>query len=244
MTTLTDKVAIITGGRTGIGKATADLFYNEGARVITLGRTPSDSTQSSEYFSCDIRNEREVEELVKKVHSSYGQIDILVNNAGIHLEEGALTDLEEKIIDDILATNVKGTLLMSKHTLRVMQKQRRGNIVNVASILGVIGAEETAAYSASKGAIVAMTRVMAMENAGYGIRVNCISPNLVLTDMISRLLDISLKFRERIERKGLINTTLAPIEVANTILYLASDASSSINGQNIVIDKGRSRYDR
>src|SRR3989338_6031533 len=219
MTTLTDKVAIITGGRTGIGKATADLFYNEGARVITLGRTPSDSTQSSEYFSCDIRNEREVEELVKKVHSSYGQIDILV-------------------------TNVKGTLLMSKHTLRVMQKQRRGNIVNVASILGVIGAEETAAYSASKGAIVAMTRVMAMENAGYGIRVNCISPNLVLTDMISRLLDISLKFRERIERKGLINTTLAPIEVANTILYLSSDASSSINGQNIVIDKGRSRYDR
>ena len=249
MTTLKEKVAIITGGGTGIGQATAELFCAEEARVIILGRRQEPLREtcrntSAEYLVCDITKGQQVKEAVERVISSYQKLDILVNNAGIHPAETNLTELEEKVIDEILGINVKGTLLMSKYALKYMQKQGSGNIVNIASILGVIGAEETAAYSASKGAVIALTRQMAIENARYGIRVNSVSPSIVETDMARRYLEGNHKFRQRMVNAHPNKRIITPQEAAQTVLYLASGAYSGINGQNIVVDSGRSIYDR
>jgi NAD(P)-dependent dehydrogenase (short-subunit alcohol dehydrogenase family) len=249
MSILTDKVAIITGGGTGIGKATAELFTNEGARLILLGRRKAPLEKASqetgaEYYQCDITNEKQVRNAVEEVVYFHGGIDILVNNAGIHTIEGPLTELEEKVIDEILGTNVKGTLLMSKHVLRKMKQQGYGSIINVASILGVIGSENVSAYTASKGAVIALTRAMAIEYAKYRIRVNCVSPSLVETDMMKEVLEGCPEFKERLLKAHPNERFVTPREVAQAILYLASDVSSFVNGQNLVIDAGRSIYDR
>lgn len=246
MLTLNHKVAIVTGGRTGIGKATADLFSHEGAEVFILGRKLPEplSNLVGIYCQCDITNEEQVAGVVSRISSQSGYIDILVNNSGIFMNEGQLTDLEGKVIDEVLATNVKGTLLMSKHVLRKMQKQGSGNIINIASILGTIGTENSAAYTASKGAIIALTRAMAIEQAKYGIRVNSVSPSLVETDMVKEYLQTSPATKKRLLEAHPNKRFIAPAEVAKLILYLASDDSSSISGQNLVIDAGRSIYDR
>jgi len=249
MLTLTDKVTIIAGGGTGIGKATAELFANEGTKLILLGRREAPLKETSKetgasYYQCDVCDEARVEEIVKKIENSYDHIDILVNSAGVHKIEGLLTDLEEKVIDEILRVNIKGTLLLSKHVLKKMRQQKYGNIVNIGSILGVIGAENVTAYTASKGAIIAMTRAMAIENAPYGIRVNCVSPSIVETDMIKKALEADSQFKRRMMNAHPSKRLLTAREVARTILYLASDSSSFINGQNILVDAGRSVYDR
>jgi NAD(P)-dependent dehydrogenase (short-subunit alcohol dehydrogenase family) len=240
---LRDKVAIITGGGTGIGKATAALFAAEGAKLLLVGRREEPLKEAGySYCTADIAIAAQASAAVETAVDMYGRLDILVNNAGILLPEKQLTDLDEAVLDETLRVNVKGTLLMSKYALRHMIQQKNGSIVNVSSILGVLGGENIIAYSASKGAIISSTREMAAEYAKHGIRVNCVSPSVTDTQMIRELFDREPELEEKLitmHPSGIVGT---PEDVAHAILYLASDEARFVNGHNLIIDGGRSIY--
>ncbi len=243
MERLKDKVAIITGGGTGIGKATAELFAAEGAKLLLVGRReqPLKETGHS-YCTADIAISEQASAAVETAVDMYGRLDILVNNAGILLPEKPLTDLDEATLDETLRVNVKGTLLMSKYALRKMFVQRSGSIVNVASILGLLGAENEIAYTASKGAIISATRAMATEYAKYGIRVNSVSPSVTETRMIRELFGREPELEEKLLALHPMGNVGTPTDVAYAILYLASNESKFVTGQNLVLDGGRSTY--
>jgi len=247
MQRLQNKVAIITGGGTGIGRATAELFAEEGARLYLIGRREEPLRDTSRavgmgghFYAGDISNEDDVRQACTACIEEYGRIDILVNNAGVHLNEGFLIDLEQDVIDETLAINVRGTLLMSKYVLQHMKRKEAGSIVNVASILGVIGAENNTAYTASKGAIIGATMSMAIECAKYGVRVNCVSPSATETDMLREIFDANDGLETQLVSAHPLGRLAQPRDVAQALLYLASEESSMMTGQNLVLDGGRS----
>lgn len=242
---LDDKLAIVTGGSSGIGNATADLFAEEGARVVIIGRRPRHILKDSphDYISLDVGDEDQVEQAMKECTIRNGRPDILVNNAGILLNESPLIELDSKVLNETLDTNVKGALYMSKYCLPSMIEQRYGVIVNVASIIGgVLGAENKIAYSTSKGAVVAMTKSMASEYAKYGIRANCVSPSVTETSMVEELFKREPELEDKLRAMHPMGKVGTPNDVAQAILYLASDESKFVNGHNLVLDGGRSIY--
>jgi len=247
MDRLKGKVAIITGGGTGIGRATAELFSQEGAKLMLVGRRDVPLQElcgklGGHYYPCNISKSDEANGAVQATLDIYERIDILVNNAGVLIDNNHLTDLDENILAETLDINVKGMLLMSKYSLREMVLQERGSIVNVASILGVLGAEKMSAYTASKGAIISATRAMAAEYAKYGIRVNCVSPSVIETQMIRELFDREPDLEQKLLSLHPMGRVGTPKDVAEAILYLASDESKFVSGQNLVLDGGRSIY--
>jgi NAD(P)-dependent dehydrogenase (short-subunit alcohol dehydrogenase family) len=246
---LSDKIALISGGGTGIGKAISELFFYEGAKLFILGRKEESlrevcKKKEADYSCCDISKAEQVKDSVNNALKKYGKIDILVNNAGIHLIEGPLISSDENIIDKILNTNVKGTLLLSKYVLRAMVQNEKGSIINISSILGIIGAENTCAYTASKGAIISATRSIAMEYANKGVRVNSISPSLTETEMMKKLFMDNPDLEQRLLSAHPMRKFISPQDVAQTALFLASDESRYLTGQNIILDGERSIYDR
>jgi len=243
MPRLQDKITFITGGGTGIGRATAELFYEEGANLFLVGRREdllrevSELTHAS-YVDCDISEEDQIISAVERAIGQYGRIDILVNNAGVLLDGGPLEELDLKVLYDTFSVNVAGTLMVSKYALREMN--RGGSVVNVSSIFWVVGANNMVAYTASKGAIISATRAMAIEYASKGIRVNCISPSVTETEMIRGLFDKNPQLEEVLVSSHPLGYVASPKDVAQSILYLASDESRFVTGQNLVLDGGRS----
>lgn len=167
-------------------------------------------------------------------------VAFLVNNAGVLLDNNKLMDMEESVLDETLNINVKGTLLMSKYVLRQMVKQGSGSIVNVASMLGVLGGENTIAYTASKGAILACTRAMSTEYTSQGIRVNAISPSVTCTGMEEKLFEKIPELEEKLRSLHPAGKFGTVQDVSQAIIYLASDESAFTTGQNLVLDGGRS----
>jgi NAD(P)-dependent dehydrogenase (short-subunit alcohol dehydrogenase family) len=249
---LKDKVAIITGAGSGQGKASAELFAREGAKVVVVDWNESNGTQVAQalqesgyeamYVRTDISNETEVADLVDQVMRRYGRIDVLFNNAGIgysstsRYKMASLLETPLKDWDAILGINLNGVYLVSKHVLPVMIRQRKGSIINNASLNGLLGVSGADAYTAAKGGVVALTRVMAVDYGKYNIRVNCICPGAIDTPMIADVLKIP-EAREKYAATPL-GRIGRPEEIAYAALFLASDESSYITGLIMPVDGG------
>ena len=247
---LQDKVALITGGTSGIGEAVAELFAREGAKVVITGRNESrgqavtariiGSGGQAIFVRTDVRKAAECKRAVDETLRSFGRLDILFNNAGVFFPHTVLECSEEEW-DLQIDINLKGTFLMSKYALEPMLAQGQGVIINNSSGWGLVGGDKAAAYCASKGGVVLLTKAMAIDHGRQGIRVNCICPGDVDTPMLpedARLRGLDWKtYLAGCENRpmGRIGT---PEEIAKAVLFLASDDSSFMTGAALVVDGG------
>jgi 3-oxoacyl-[acyl-carrier protein] reductase len=238
------KTALITGGSRGIGRVTAMRLLLDGWTVaFTYSRSrdaalafEQESKGNAAAFEADVRDADANRAVVEQVIARFGTIDALVNNAGVR-RDALLYNMTSEQWDEVLETNLGGAWSMTKAVLPEMMQQRRGGIVNVASLSGMHGVVGQTNYSAAKGALIAMTRSLAREVARSGIRVNCVAPGLVDTDMLAEL-DAEVK-REMI-RQIPMRRAIRADEVAAAIAFLLSDDASGITGQVLAIDGGAS----
>ncbi len=247
MDRLADKVALITGVASGIGLATAQRFVREGALIAGIDLVePDEQIQQSigctanacEYFSVDVTDEPAVEAAVAAIKDKFGRIDVLVNSAGVP-SFGLTQDVTVDEWDRVMNVNVKGSFLLTKHVSRTMIEQKSGSIIHIASVEGLDGLSGQITYGTSKGAVIQMTRNMAADFAEHGIRVNCVCPGGVETPMTAALNDESLKaVKEQMEALHLMKRFCQPEEIANAVLFLASDEASFITGHPLVVDGG------
>jgi len=247
---LADKVAIITGGNSGIGEATAELFSREGARVCITGRNGrrcrdvvakiNNAGGEAVFVVADVRFPDECRKTVEATIEAFGRVDILFNNAGVYFAENAV-DCSEEHWDLTVDISLKGTFLMSKFALPSMIEQGSGVIINVSSGWGVQGGKDAVSYCAAKGGVVLMTKAMAIDHSAQGIRVNCLSPGDVHTPMLdedARMQGLTVEeyCAQAAQRPmGRIGTAE---EIAKAALFLASDDSTYMTGANLVVDGG------
>ena len=242
---LTGKVAIITGGGSGIGKAIAQAFVREGAKVVIAGRDGKKLEAAAREIgtdcvavSADVSKGDDVQKLVDAALEKVQRINVLVNNAAVLLP-GTAESLSEEDFDRTFAVNVRGLWLLSRAVLPHMRASGGGSIVNIASVLSMLGARNRVAYAASKGAVMAMTRAMALDHAAENIRVNCICPGIVATEMVARFnLDENAR-RQRVAMHPM-GRFGQPEDVANIAVFLASDESGWTTGSVITVDGGYS----
>jgi NAD(P)-dependent dehydrogenase (short-subunit alcohol dehydrogenase family) len=247
---LEGKVAIVTGGNSGIGRAISEVFAREKARVVIGARNVETGGQTVEaiqkkggtatFVRTDVQDSSQVKHLVEETVARYGTVDIVCHSAGTELVK-LLVDTTEEEWDMVMNTNAKGAYLVSKYALPYMIAKRRGVIINISSQLGFVGFEKFSAYCASKGAIIQLTKAMAIEYAKYGIRVNCVCPGAVDTPMVERELALfqdPAETRRKIITDHPIGRIGRPEEIAEAVLFLASERSSFIVGESLVVDGG------
>lgn len=237
--------AIITGASRGIGKVTAEVFAENGYNVVIcyngsrgeafrLENELKNSGFSACSFKVDVRNSEEIRELFEYTYKKYGEIDVLVNNAGVS-QIKLLTDITDVEIDDICSVNFCGTVRLSRDVIPYMLKKHRGSIINVSSVWGVYGASCESVYSGTKGAVISFTKALAKELGPSGIRVNCVAPGVIDTDMNKDLTDECKN--ELIENTPLMELGTAK-NVAEAIFFLGSERASFITGQVLGVDGG------
>lgn len=239
-------VAVITGGATGIGFAIAKKFVQNNIIVVLIGRDKTRLKLACEtlgeladFAGCDLSMLSDLPLVVERIKKKHGRIDILVNNAGIHLKK-AMNDVTDDEYQKIILTNQTAMFSFTREVARVMQKQRSGTILNISSMASQYGIPYVIAYTASKSAIEGMTRAMAVELAPYGIRVNCLAPGFIKTNMSS----LALKKDPERKKKVLSRTPLGrlgkPDEVADAAFFLVSESASFITGIVMPVDGGNS----
>jgi len=245
MNRLKDKVAIITGGGSGIGLATAQLFLEEGARVVTFDINATAATSPNErVLRVDVRSASQVETAIQQVMKFHNRIDILVNVAGgsgRKWGDGPIDSCSLDGWDMTLALNLDSVFYCCKYALQVMLEQEYGTIVNVASVLGLVGGDDdfaTHAYSASKGAVISLTRSIASYYAPRGIRANVICPGLIATPMSQRAQESEHILARLPQLQPLTSSFGAPKDVAHAALYLAADESAFVTGSVLTVDGG------
>jgi NAD(P)-dependent dehydrogenase (short-subunit alcohol dehydrogenase family) len=241
-------VVLVTGALTGIGRATALAFARQGASVVVSGRR-DEAGQAlaaelrglgvrAEFLKADVRDEAQVRSLVEQTVERFGRLDVAVNNAGTEGSGGPLTEQSGENYAATFETNVLGVLFSLKHELRQMQRQGRGSIVNLSSVAGRIGFAGAAVYVASKHAVEGLTKSAALEGAAYGVRVNAVAPGPVQTDMLDRFVGGNQEAKAGFlgslpaRRAGTVE------EIANTIVFLASDQALFLTGQSLAVDGG------
>ena len=249
---LRNKVAIITGGAEGIGRCTAELFAREGASVVIgdvaaqAGRAAAEqivrSGGQAVFAACDVRVEAQVAHLIALAEEHFGQLDILFNNAGIEQPLTPSDQLDTALFERVLDVNLKGTFLGCKYAIQSFLRTGGGVIVNNSSVSAFANVGGNLSYAASKGAIMSLTRVLAIEYAAKNIRVNAICPGVIDTGMNQRnlaLADDPDALTERWLKATPMSRMGTGAELAETVLYLASEQSAFVTGIGLVIDGGR-----
>ncbi|MFD1705849.1 3-oxoacyl-[acyl-carrier-protein] reductase [Siminovitchia sediminis] len=242
---LEGKVALVTGASRGIGKAVALALAEEGANVVVnyAGSTGKANETVSEIqamgreavaYQCNVSDSEAVQAMVKDTVAKFGKLDILVNNAGI-TRDNLLMRMKEDEWDDVIDTNLKGVFLCTKAVTRQMMKQRSGRIINMASIVGVIGNPGQANYVAAKAGVIGLTKSAARELASRGITVNAVAPGFITTDMTDQLTD---EQKDAMLKQIPLEKFGQASDIANTVVFLASDEAGYITGQTIQVDGG------
>ncbi len=235
---LVGKTAVITGAASGIGRACAQRFHAEGARVIGIDIAAGEVSGVEHWEVADVRLESPIANAISAAHSILGRVDILVNAAGV-ATGGSAIDVPEEEWDRVLDINLKGTWLACKHVLPYMVAQRQGSIINLASIEGIEAFESQLAYNASKGGVILITKNMAIDYGQHGVRVNCLCPGLIETPMTQVLREPGLEAVNETFVKGhMLGRAGKPEEVAAAALFLASDDASFVSGSALVVDGG------
>ena len=239
-----NKIVLVTGGSSGIGKATIDLFVKNQATVINIDKyNPKNSSTDVKFYNVDVSNEQNVIDCVSDIVRKYEKIDILVNSAGVTARnalENNPTDYD--IWKRVLEVNLNGTYLVSREVVKNMIDNKNGSIVNLSSIMGQVVYPDllnslTSPYPSSKGGVLQYTKNLASHVAKNGVRVNCVSPAFIKTDLTKNILEdefIGTKLKDRTP----MNRFGTPEEVANVILFLSSNLSSYITGADIPVDGG------
>ncbi len=245
-----DRVAVITGGTSGIGSATAEKFAQEGASVVFTGRNRERGTKLAAkiideggealFIEADVRMAEDCRLTIDKALDRFGRIDVLFNNAGVFYPK-TVPDCSEEEWDETIDSSLKGAFLMSKYALPSMIAQKRGSIIHCSSGWGIQGGNEAAAYCAAKGGLIVMAKAMALDHGADGIRVNCVCPGDVLTPML----------HDDAEKRGMTwddyaaGSVQRPLgrmgsvdDIAHAVLYLASDDASFVTGTALVVDGG------
>jgi len=242
---LAGKTAIITGGGSGIGKAIAKAFVREGAQVVIAGRDGEKLERAAVEIggdclavSADVSSAKGTEKLVSAAIEKFKRINILVNNAAVLLP-GTAESLSEEDFDQTFNINVRGLWLMSRAVLPHMRDAAGGSIVNIGSVLSLVGARNRVAYSALKGAVAAMTKAMALDHAAENIRVNCICPGIVETEMVAKFSSDENARRQRVALHPM-GCFGQPQDIASAAVFLASDESGWTTGSVLTIDGGYS----
>lgn len=248
MKRLEGKVAIITGSNEGMGKATALLFAKNGAKVAITGRTEEtgeevakeirDSGGEAQYFKLDVSKEENCKNVVDEVVKKWGKLDILVNNAGVTGVDKPTHELTNEEFDFVLNIDLKGVFFMTKYAIPKMKENKSGSIVNFSSIYGLVGSRELTAYHAAKGAVTLLTKKDAINYGPDNIRVNSVHPGTILTPLVQKLADEDPEYEEKQLKLHPLGRFGKPEEVANAVLFLASDEASFITGAQLTIDGG------
>lgn len=245
---LDGKIALITGGSSGIGRATAVLFAQHGAKLAIADLNPDggqatvqlirDAGGTAVFIQTDVSQAAQVENMVNGVVREYGRLDIAFNNAGIDGIPVRTADSREDEYDRIMAVNAKGVWLCLKYEIQQMLLQGGGTIINTASVAGLIGAHSMSAYAASKHAVVGLTKTAAVEYASKGIRVNAVCPAIIRTAMVERAFAHLPQLEQGTIQNNPSHRIGDPREVAEAVLWLASDASSFTTGATLTVDGG------
>ena len=234
------RTVLVTGAGSGIGYAMAEAFLEDGAHVYAADIAPDGCPDGATAVFLDVTDEAAVSGTVEQALAETGRVDVLCNNAGIGSTADPLTCTVEEW-DRVFAVNVRGTFIGTRYALPPMLRQGSGAIVNTASIAGLVGLRDRAAYCASKGAVIAFTRQVAIQYAGTGVRCNCVCPGTVDSPWVGRLLDQAAdpaQARQQLVDRQPLGRLGQPREVALAALYLASDDAAFVTGTEFVIDGG------
>lgn len=244
MNSLENQIAVVTGAGRGIGRAIALKFANEGADVVCVSRTQENSEKVAVEIralgrkawavAVDVSDSKAVEAAAEKILADCGKVDILVNNAGV-TRDGLLMRMSDEDWDMVLNTNLKGAFLFTKAFFRTFAKQRAGRIINISSVIGLIGNPGQCNYAASKAGLIGFTQSVARELAGRGVTVNAIAPGFIETDMTSELNE---ELRANILRQIPLGKFGAAEDIAGAALYLAGPAARYVTGQVLTVDGG------
>jgi NAD(P)-dependent dehydrogenase (short-subunit alcohol dehydrogenase family) len=257
MGVLNGKVAVVTGGTSGIGERIVEVFVEEGAKVVVAARRQEEGEALEKrlavvFVRADVSSEADAKAMIDHAVTRFGRLDCLVNNAGIPAPMVSIAEIDVANIDHVLAVNVRGVLLGIKHAAPVMLSQGAGSIINIASMVGHRGGLSSHVYTASKGAVLALTRSAAAELGEKGIRVNSISPGAIVTGIFGKAAGVDGAKADKLA--GLVKEAFAslqpipragvPDDIARAAVYLASDGSSFVNGQDIMVDGGHTAVTR
>ena len=241
-----NRVAIVTGGSFGIGRATAIAFAKRGARVVIADWIEDPSTLkeiqkengTAIFVKCDVSNNTDVATMIKKTIDTYGRIDFGVNNAGVEGITASTHECTEENWDKTVNINLKGVWLCMKHEITQMLKQGKGSIVNTASIAGLVGFPGLPAYVVSKHGLLGLTKTAALEYAKLGLRINAVCPGVIRTPMVDRVTGRDKTAEKKFEDMEPVGRMGEPEEVAEAIVWLCSDAASFVTGTAVPVDGG------